>query len=168
MNPRGRSKWLSDLINNRKYVNGVEVGSALGWTAEYVIRTCKSLQEYIVVDDWRPVTEGKLGSFIIDNMKEHFMERIGTHPKLKILEGVSWEQAEKVPNDSLDFCFIDASHDYESVLKDLKAWAPKVRPGGILCGHDINWEGVETALKELHPDYELAGVDNVWFIFIKL
>ena len=165
---RGRSKWLAEIINDRNYVNGVEVGSALGWTTEHILKTCKKLKQYTVADDWRAVSEGNVGPFSVSNMKDQFMDRIGNHPKLKILEGVSWEQAEKVQDGSLDFVFIDASHDYESVIKDLKAWAPKVRPGGMLCGHDAHWDGVKQALKELYPDYDLAGVDNVWYSFIKL
>ena len=168
MKVRGRSKWLADMINTRGYLTGAEIGSALGWTTEYIIKTCKNLKQYFVADDWRPVTETDRGPFIVKNMKDQFMLRIGKHPKLQILEGISWEQADKIQDGSLDFVFIDASHDYESVIKDLKAWAPKVKPGGMLCGHDAHWDGVKDALKELYPTYDLAGVDNVWYTFIKL
>ncbi|APW60822.1 class I SAM-dependent methyltransferase [Paludisphaera borealis] len=37
---------------------------------------------------------------------------------------------------SVDLCFIDADHSYESVMEDLRTWWPKVKPGGILAGHD--------------------------------
>ncbi len=40
------------------------------------------------------------------------------------------------PTDSMDFVYIDARHDYESVLEDLNAWFDKVKPGGIFAGHD--------------------------------
>ncbi len=35
-----------------------------------------------------------------------------------------------------DFVYIDADHSEASVTADLEAWAPLVRPGGILAGHD--------------------------------
>jgi hypothetical protein len=35
-----------------------------------------------------------------------------------------------------DLVFIDADHSYAATLQDIKAWRPKVKPGGILCGHD--------------------------------
>jgi hypothetical protein len=47
----------------------------------------------------------------------------------------STDAAAKVPDDSLDFVYIDARHDYESVMEDIKAWFPKVRPGGVVAGH---------------------------------
>lgn len=48
----------------------------------------------------------------------------------------STEAAAKVPDGSLDFVYIDARHDHDAVLEDLGAWVPKVRPGGIVAGHD--------------------------------
>ena len=40
------------------------------------------------------------------------------------------------PNDYLDYCYIDANHDYRYVLMDLKSWYSKVKPGGVFAGHD--------------------------------
>ena len=42
-----------------------------------------------------------------------------------------------IPDAALDFCYIDARHDYEGVTKDLKAWYPKVKPNGLFAGHDF-------------------------------
>lgn len=39
-------------------------------------------------------------------------------------------------NKSIDFVFIDGAHDYASVCKDIRAWLPKVKKGGIIAGHD--------------------------------
>lgn len=39
-------------------------------------------------------------------------------------------------NDTFDLVYIDADHTYESVKKDLYAWYPKVKSGGIFSGHD--------------------------------
>jgi hypothetical protein len=48
---------------------------------------------------------------------------------------------------TFDLVYIDASHVEENVLADLEAWYPKVRPGGLLCGHDWNtYEGVNRAV----------------------
>lgn len=48
----------------------------------------------------------------------------------------SLQGAERLADGAVDFVFIDARHDYASVLEDLGAWFPKVRSGGILSGHD--------------------------------
>ena len=50
----------------------------------------------------------------------------------------STEAAEIVSDASRDFVFIDADHSYEGCAADIAAWAPKVKPGGWLCGHDYD------------------------------
>lgn len=69
---------------------------------------------------------------------------------------------EYVQDDSLDFVFIDADHSYEAVRKDILTWSKKVREGGMICGHDVNMEGVQKALKELIPNYKKVNKDNCW------
>jgi hypothetical protein len=54
---------------------------------------------------------------------------------------------------TVDFLFLDAAHDYASVAADLKAWLPKMAPGGLLAGHDVNGEGVRQAVDELVPGW---------------
>ena len=48
------------------------------------------------------------------------------------------------------------------MLRDLAAWAPKLKPGGVLCGHDIHLPGVKQAVDEKLTQYEDTGVDHVW------
>lgn len=48
----------------------------------------------------------------------------------------SMEAVKDVPDESLDFVFIDACHIYEFVRDDIREWSKKVRPGGIVSGHD--------------------------------
>jgi hypothetical protein len=35
--------------------------------------------------------------------------------------------------------YIDAMHEFDPVMMDILHWAPKVRPGGIIAGHDYCW-----------------------------
>lgn len=57
-------------------------------------------------------------------------------------------------NQPIRMLFIDGSHRYECVLKDLQLWEPWLCEGGILCAHDTgDWEGVARAVKE----YVTAG-----------
>lgn len=78
---------------------------------------------------------------------------------------VYWYQshtaAKLIKDKSLDICFIDADHRYFNVLEDIDAWKPKVKPGGILCGHDFDEAGRgrvgKFSIKELETDF-LGGI----------
>jgi predicted O-methyltransferase YrrM len=44
--------------------------------------------------------------------------------------------AHMFPDEHFDFVYIDADHSYEGVVRDMKAWWPKVKKGGLFCGDD--------------------------------
>ncbi len=57
--------------------------------------------------------------------------------RVEFIRDFSVEASTRFPDNSLDFVYIDANHQFEYVLADLLAWYPKVRPGGLLCGDDV-------------------------------
>src|SRR5262249_27042005 len=58
----------------------------------------------------------------------------------------SIEASALFPDESLDLVFIDGNHGYSHVKEDIQAWLPKVRPGGVLCGHDCDADHAELCL----------------------
>jgi glycosyltransferase involved in cell wall biosynthesis/predicted O-methyltransferase YrrM len=59
---------------------------------------------------------------------------------------------------SADVIHIDAAHDYGSVLADLKAWWPRLLPGGVLIADDYDedgkyWPSVKKAVDEFVRSY---------------
>lgn len=53
-----------------------------------------------------------------------------------IVQKFSTDAALDVPDRSLDLVYIDGNHVFDAVLEDLTVWAPKVRSGGLIAGHD--------------------------------
>jgi len=64
----------------------------------------------------------------------------------------SVKAAELIPDGSCDVIFIDGDHRTEAVLADVKAWTPKLKPHGLLCGHDADDPMVMAALAEVPLD----------------
>ena len=83
-----------------------------------------------------------------------------------------------IPDNSLDICFIDAAHGYPYVLKDLRLWMPKMKEGGIICGHDYFPEQllVKRAVDEFFPADKVnlyledptspRGGNHIWWVEI--
>jgi len=88
----------------------------------------------------------------------------GVRDIIEDIKGYSWEVAEKFEDDSVDFIFIDADHSYESVKKDIKAWWPKIKKGGVMSGHDyFSFSGVRQAVDETFPNVKISS-DRIWYI----
>jgi hypothetical protein len=62
-----------------------------------------------------------------------------------------------------DMIFIDADHSYEAVKDDILNWRPHLRRGGLLCGHDCDWQSVRQALDETLPGWQ-RGPGSIWYI----
>jgi hypothetical protein len=133
----------------------VEVGTWLGQSAAYMaveISNSNKNIKFDCVDTWQGSDEHRDFKEIIDNsLYEKFLKNI--EPVKEFINPIRMESlkaAELYENETLDFVFIDASHDYENVLKDIYAWFPKLKKGKILAGHDYDphWHGVIKAVNE--------------------
>lgn len=74
----------------------------------------------------------------------------GLTETVSMIEATSVQASRQIADGSIDFVFIDADHEHSAVKADIAAWWPKVKPGGILAGHDFSDEfpGVKQAVRE--------------------
>jgi len=63
-----------------------------------------------------------------------------------------------VAPETVDFVYIDGEHTYDAVTQDIADWWPKVRPGGIMAGHDYNETnpGTKRAVNEFAEKHGLS------------
>lgn len=83
------------------------------------------------------------------NMRHAFrrnMKSLGIWHMIRPHQADSAEAAALFADNSVNFCFIDADHRYAAVVADITAWWPKVRPGGVIGGHDWHIPGVRRAV----------------------
>lgn len=67
-------------------------------------------------------------------------------------------------DESLNFVFIDASHDYQSVFNDINAWYPKIKKNGFIAGHDFNHLPVKNAVNDLFNQEEIKEKGSCWIV----
>jgi predicted O-methyltransferase YrrM len=56
--------------------------------------------------------------------------------RYEVLRMTSAQAVWMFDNESLDFVYIDANHDYAHASEDINNWWSIVREGGVLAGHD--------------------------------
>jgi predicted O-methyltransferase YrrM len=76
--------------------------------------------------------------------------------------------ANHIPDESLDFVFIDGDHSYNAVIRDVGIYWNKVKPGGIFAGHDWQLPDVNRAVIEYRTANNITTTIqnvnyNVWF-----
>lgn len=80
---------------------------------------------------------------------------------LRVLESDSVAAAEHFEDASVDWVFIDADHSCSAVLADIAAWAPKVKAGGLISGHDYGRSGVTDAVRRRFGRFDVSG--SIWY-----
>jgi predicted O-methyltransferase YrrM len=148
--------WLAARAAEHKTI--VEVGS-------YVGRSTRALGDHVAnggkvyaFDDWLGAREVK------DSMKDGLFEEFSTNladlieSKKVIPIKMDHSGVCSLLFDKPDMIFIDGDHSYENVLRDIKLWKPVLADGGLLCGHDIGWDGVYRATMEV---FGAEGIEKI-------
>jgi glycosyltransferase involved in cell wall biosynthesis len=167
-NDPGLMALVADLPNDFIMV---EVGCYAGESTE--IFANKALKIF-AVDPWIdfevdgkfyvPLTQkGERTILSMDGVEDRFNKIMDKHKNIIKMKGTSVEMASNVPDASVDVVYIDADHEYLSVVQDIKLWLRKIKPGGIISGHDYNFSDVSKAVADtigqphkLYCDYSWA------------
>ncbi len=137
----------------------VEVGSWLGQSMAYHAQNLTARKQWkgrlVAVDTFRGETNQpahyseveKLGGSVRPAFEQN-MKDCGVAEMIEVIEGDSALSSDHFTDGECSFVFIDAAHDTESVVRDILAWLPKMKPGGVIAGHDYQAESVYRAVYE--------------------
>lgn len=148
---------------------GCEIGVYLGENAKVILRNLPIRKLYLI-DPYEPYYE--YGELIEDSNDETFekaRKRLKRFKgKIEFIRKKSVDAANSVPN-NLDFVYLDGNHEYEHLKRDIECYLPKVKKGGVLGGHDINFfTGVFKAVSELAvlKGFEVNVEREDWWVVV--
>ena len=165
-----REHVLERLIKENGFIHVAELGLWKGRTILHILQNCPDVR-YIGVDEWqqRPEREGIPGGQTYEQwdmvgLETHVRKVVSSYSdRCTILKMSTTEASKLVADASLDLVFIDADHSESAVRTDIENWLPKVRPGGILAGHDYDWPTVRKVADEQFTNIA-TGPDNLWWV----
>jgi predicted O-methyltransferase YrrM len=132
------SRWdMGELLNSLGHKKGVEVGIYKGAFTASIARKAPNTQIF-GVDAWRvyPGYKDNEENDLESKAEAEAIRRTREFPNIKLIKSWSLDAAKQFADESLDFVFIDANHDYEHCKEDIEVWNAKVRSGGLVMGHD--------------------------------
>ncbi|CAE7301670.1 unnamed protein product [Symbiodinium natans] len=136
-------------------LRAVEIGTFSAMTSEYLLRMVPCLQLWCIDPLPQRVAWSRLSKF----------RNRSTLWKIDSSAGST-----RVEDGSMDLVFVDGDHSYEGAASDIFNWEKKLRPGGILAGHDFNgiFPGVVRAIEEFVQLRQLTlhlATDYMWWTF---
>jgi len=130
----------------------LELGSKKGGSLRCVLRASQSVNRKIklVAIECEPIS--RLLKFCNEN-------------GVRLVEDYSQNCADEIENESIDMLFIDDEHIYDQVISDLHNYWPKIKVGGVVCGHDYEerFPGVSKAVYEFFgSNYEILPHSSIF------
>lgn len=135
---------LPALTRELGFTKGAEIGV---WKGAFSAKFCEANPHLhmLCVDPWEahPAWLDTKNAMPPDQAKS-FLERSYDEATQRlaplnatIVRKFSADAAADVPDQSLDFVYVDGNHVYDAVIEDLTVWSPKVKRGGFVAGHDF-------------------------------
>jgi predicted O-methyltransferase YrrM len=174
-----KKRWdvLIHLLKERPHAIGAEVGVWKGFTTIKLLQGLPGIKKYYAIDPWKlyedfekSLTSSKMlrQAKDMDKVIEIYKQKISPFKdKVITMRKTSKGASLKIEDNSLDFVFIDGNHDYKYVREDIGLWLPKVKPGGLISGHDYERDdgtslGVKKAVHEFFDKVQ-TGANYVWW-----
>lgn len=146
--PKEAIKFAKNYFKNKKII-GIEIGVLKGENSCEILKNLNISKLYLI-DPYTKYEDYKKDQNY-DNVK--LAEKISKKRLKKYKNKVVWvkeysQNAIKKIQEKVDFVYVDGNHEYEYVKKDLELYWEKLKEGGVLSGHDIQYLGVSRAVLE--------------------
>lgn len=137
-----RVSFCADFITSIDTRRMAEIGVYRGGYATKILAACPTIETYYMIDPWQHLDDWHKPTNKNDQTFSKFYAEMQRNTdfaatKRVILRGRTTEVIDQIPEESLDFVYIDGDHTLRGITIDLLRAYPKVRPGGWICGDDF-------------------------------
>lgn len=149
---------LLEILGKKNIEYACEVGVAWGEYSWQILASIPSIKKLYLVDLWKHQEKNYVDySNVSDDHFKWWFNKAKEYvskwsDKVEFLIGYSNEMCNKIPDNSLDWVYIDARHDYLGCKEDIESYWPKLKNNGIMSGHDYL------------ESYEVTGSEADWSI----
>lgn len=136
----------------------VELGSWLGKSTRFMAEMLPQDGKLYAVDKWEGITGLQKWKDREPTLYQQFLSNV-IHAELteKIVPvRMTTQKAAKHLDIRPDLVYVDASHQEQDVLADIRNWYSKLAPGGIICGDDYaqDYPGVMNAVVKTSKEFK--------------
>jgi len=139
-----RREDLPQFFKEQGYKVGAEIGVYKG---DFSRLFCENGFKMFAIDPWLAYSNYyhlKADQSQMEREFERATKKLAPYD-CTIIRKTSLEALEDIPDESLDFVYIDGNHDFLHATEDIWHWSRKVRKGGVISGHDY-WNGTHQHL----------------------
>lgn len=135
--PNANRETLARMFHVCSFSAGAEIGVEQGEYSEVLCQAIPGVR-LLCVDAWRayPGYRDHVDQRKLDRFFEETTARLAPYSGATLVRKFSLDAVTDVPDGSLDFVYIDGNHSFQACTNDIAEWSKKVRPGGIIAGHD--------------------------------
>lgn len=167
---KSHSAFLLRLLSKEDHEIGAEIGVFEGDNSLALLDGLPGLKVLLCVDSWKhypdfaastPNKKGKVANANFEEVEKVFLSQMEKHKgRFTLIKDDSNDATMFITNGCLDFVFIDGNHAYAYVKKDIEAWSPKVKSGGLIIGHDyVNKPGYGV-IEAVNEAFDVVAVDR--------
>jgi hypothetical protein len=145
--PVDRFRGLTSIFRELGFKVGAEIGVASGRYSKWLVMRAKP-EKLFLVDPYTAYPEyveqhDEKGQAELDQAYKNAQERLAKFNSCEFVLKPSMVAVDDFNDNSLDFVFIDGNHTFEYAVNDIAEWSKKVKPGGIVSGHDY-WRSFDS------------------------
>ncbi|MDH4318879.1 MAG: class I SAM-dependent methyltransferase [Desulfobulbaceae bacterium] len=119
-----------------------ELGVWKGDFASELLSRLPLISHYYMIDPWAKLPDWNkpfnVPAEIFDEIYSEALNKtaFASHKRI-ILRGRTKDVIDQIPDESLDFAYIDGDHTLRGITVDLIRILPKIKPGGLIGGDDF-------------------------------